>query len=110
MKLRMMWSARRRLCLGAVPALLATCAGAMPVTPAAQKDEPPITISGLLTGEGVECQALRSDKGELFTLVGDLPGFAAGQRVRVTGRRMEMSTCQQGITLRVSKIVSIKSD
>ena len=67
-----------------------------------------VTISGRLTREGVECQALRSDKGELFTLVGNLQGFGPGQRVRVTGQRIEVSTCQQGITVRVNKIVSSK--
>ena len=73
---------------------------------AAKESQSPVTVSGLLTREGVECQALRTDGGELFTLVGDLKGFKAGQRVRVTGQRMELSTCQQATTLRVSNIVS----
>jgi hypothetical protein len=103
MRLGASWSARGRFCLSALPALLPGCAGAI-----AGSSEAAITISGQLTREGVECQALRSDKGELFTLVGDLRGFSAGQRVRVTGQRMEVSTCQQGTTVRVNKIVSSK--
>lgn len=105
MKLGASWSARGRFCLSAVPALLPGCASAIA---ASGSGEAAITIFGQLTREGVECQALRSDQGELFTLVGDLRGFSAGQRVRVTGQRMEVSTCQQGTTVRVSKIVSSK--
>jgi len=108
MKFGATWSAGGRLCLGALPALLTSGTGTIAVAAMAGGSESLVTISGLLTREGVECQALRSDKGELFTLVGNLQGFGPGQRVRVTGQRMEVSTCQQGTTVRVNKIVSSK--
>src|SRR5687767_2911384 len=101
------WSARRRFILDWIPVLLSGAMIAMPAV-AAEGSQSPVTVSGLLTREGVECQALRTDGGELFTLIGDLKGFKVGQRVQVTGQPMELSTCQQGITLRVSKIASIK--
>jgi hypothetical protein len=108
MKFGATWSVRGRLCLGALPALLTSGTGAVAVAAMAGGSETLVTISGLLTREGVECQALRTDKGELFTLVGNLQGFGPGQRVRVTGQRIEVSTCQQGITVRVNKVVSSK--
>jgi len=108
MKFGTTWSVRGRLCLGALPALLTSGTGAVAVAAMAGGSETLVTISGRLTREGIECQALRTDKGELFTLVGNLQGFGPGQRVRVTGQRMEVSTCQQGTTVRVNKIVSSK--
>lgn len=63
-----------------------------------------LTVTGRLTGEGVECQALRSKNGVLYTLTGNLRGFKAGDRVRVVGRVAEMSTCMQGTTLVVESI------
>jgi hypothetical protein len=64
----------------------------------------PIQVRGTLTGEGVECQALRSADGQLYTLTGDLGGFKTGDRVRVKGEIAQISTCQQGITIAVEKI------
>jgi len=63
-----------------------------------------LRLTGTLTSEGVECQAFRSDKGALFTLTGDLKGFKTGDRVAVTGRVVQVSTCQQGTTLAVQSI------
>jgi Protein of unknown function (DUF5818) len=63
-----------------------------------------LVIVGTLTSEGVECQAMRSDNNDLFTLVGDLGGFASGDRVEVRGKVAEVSFCQQGTTISVSKI------
>ncbi len=63
-----------------------------------------LTVTGRLTGEGVECQALRSKNGVLYTLTGKLGRFKAGDRVRVVGRVAEMSTCMQGTTLVVESI------
>ena len=71
----------------------------------AGKDRVSITVVGRLTSEGVECQALRGDDGQLYTLLGgglvDLP---VETRVRVIGERLEFSSCQQGITIRVQSI------
>jgi TolB-like protein len=65
-------------------------------------------VTGRLTREGVECQAFRSKNGKLYTLSGNLRGFKAGDRVRVTGRVAEVSTCMQGTTLSVESIRKIK--
>ena len=59
---------------------------------------------GVLTDEGVECQAFRSDEGELFTLLGDLGGFSDGDKVVVCGTIAEISPCMQGTTLVISFI------
>jgi hypothetical protein len=59
---------------------------------------------GVLTDEGVECQAFRSDEGELFTLLGDLGGFSIGDKCVVCGTVAEISFCMQGTTLVVSYI------
>jgi len=67
-----------------------------------------ITVTGKLTNEGVECKAMRGDDGKLYTLTGDLKGFRTGDRVKVTGRIAETSTCMQGTTLGVEKIERAK--
>lgn len=61
-------------------------------------------VRGTLTDQGVECQALQGDDGQLYTLTGDLQGLETGQRVYVRGRVAEMSFCQQGTTLGVAHI------
>jgi hypothetical protein len=63
-----------------------------------------VEVTGTLTNEGVECQAMRSDDGKLYTLTGDLKGFKVGDKVRVVGTVAEVSTCMQGITVSVTKI------
>ena len=64
-----------------------------------------ISVVGRLTSEGVECQALRGDDGQLYTLLGgDLGSLPVDARVSVLGERVEFSTCQQGITIRVQSI------
>lgn len=68
-----------------------------------------INVRGTLTDEGVECQALRGDDGELYTLTGDLSGFETGDRVRVRGTVAEVSICQQGTTIEVQSIKDDKS-
>ncbi|HEX2223060.1 MAG TPA: DUF5818 domain-containing protein [Thermoanaerobaculia bacterium] len=63
-----------------------------------------VTVRGVLTDEGVECQALRGDDGILYTLAGRIEGYEVGDRVRVQGTIAEVSTCQQGTTIGVTKI------
>lgn len=63
-----------------------------------------ITVIGTLTREGVECQAMRGDDGQLYTLAGAFEGFQPGDRVRVEGRVADVSTCMQGTTINVSRI------
>ena len=69
-----------------------------------------VTIIGRLTSEGVECQALRGDDGQLYTLLGNLGTLSVDTRVRVSGERLEFSTCQQGITIRVQSITPADPD
>lgn len=64
------------------------------------------TVRGVLTSEGVTCQAMRSDTGELFTLVGDLAGFKTGDRVIVIGTEAAVSICMQGTTLGILSITA----
>jgi hypothetical protein len=59
---------------------------------------------GELTDEGVECQAFRSESGELFTLIGNLEGYKTGDKVVVCGTIAEISFCMQGTTLVISYI------
>ena len=63
-----------------------------------------VVVVGVLTNEGVECQALRADNGTLYTLSGKLKKFQVGDRVRVEGQIADFSFCQQGITIDVTKI------
>lgn len=78
----------------------------LPATATADKT---ITVVGVLTDEGVECPALRSDDDQLYTLTPrDLHGFTVGDRVRVKGKVAELSFCQQGTTLEVSSIKAAK--
>lgn len=63
-----------------------------------------VCVKGTLTDEGVECQALRSVDGALYTIVGDLSGFKLGDEVVVCGTIAEISFCMQGITINASWI------
>lgn len=75
--------------------------------PALASAQMTIKVAGVLTDEGVECQALRGNDGQLYTLTGDLGDFETGDRVRVIGTVAEVSICQQGTTIQVR---SIKED
>ena len=98
---------RRDLVTAVAAAALWGCASA-PAAP--DPPEPPpsdrgtIRVQGHLTAEGVECPAMRSEDGTLYTLLGDLKGFKAGERVVVEGTRVEISFCMQGTTLDVKQI------
>jgi hypothetical protein len=89
--------------------LTLACPAAAPA-PDPADEEPPtpskgrITVVGTLTDEGVECQAMRGDDGELYTLGGNLEGYHTGDRVKVTGEVAEMSFCMQGTTITVVTI------
>ncbi|MCP4329181.1 MAG: hypothetical protein GY791_12175 [Alphaproteobacteria bacterium] len=61
-----------------------------------------ICIAGTLTSEGVECPAFRSDKGDLYSLLGDIEGVDTGDPICVCGALVELSTCQQGQTLAIN--------
>lgn len=63
-----------------------------------------LVIEGILTSEGIECPAMRTDNGTLYTLNGHLKEFRVGDRVEVEGEIADISTCQQGITINVRRI------
>ena len=67
----------------------------------------PMMITGTLTGEGVECPAMRGDDGKLYTLASDQPLPAAGTRVRIEAEAVEVSMCMQGTTVRVIRIEAL---
>lgn len=58
-----------------------------------------LCLRGTLTDEGIECQAFRSEAGDLYTLVGDLKGFQNGEQVVVCGEIAAVSFCMQGTTI-----------
>jgi hypothetical protein len=61
--------------------------------------------TGTITGEGVECLAMRDTDGFLYTLVGNTEGLADGQSVVVQGRYVETSICMQGTTIEVVRVL-----
>jgi len=77
----------------------AACTQAGPIPP-----DGVLHIKGTLTDEGIECPALRGDDGQLYTLTGDRAGASSGDAVCVEGRLVEISVCQQGITVEIEKI------
>ena len=98
-----------RLVCGSVAATaisLAACATSSP-TPreiAKPSETKTMKIQGQLTSDGVECPAMKADNGTTYTLLGDLKGFKAGDRVIVEGTPVEISFCMQGTTLKVVQI------
>ena len=85
--------------------------GDAPADNAAGKGSARVTVVGRLTSEGVECQALRGDDGQLYTLLGgELGDLPVETRVSVIGERLDFSSCQQGITIRVKSITPADPD
>src|SRR5215204_189687 len=61
----------------------------------ANKQANTVGVVGRLTDEGVGCQALSGDDGQLYTLLGgELGDLAVETRVSVIGRRLDFSSCQ----------------
>lgn len=75
-----------------------------PFVVASTGQEAGMRITGHLTDEGVECPALRSDEGTLYTLAGETAPYEVGDRVVVVGAIVEFSVCMQGTTVRVDTI------
>ena len=63
-----------------------------------------ISVTGTLTREGAECQAMRGDDGRLYTFQRRRDDFRPGDRVTVEGHKVEVSSCQQGTTIDVGRI------
>lgn len=67
-----------------------------------------IRVTGQLL-DGVECPALRSDDGTLYTLaMPDGQEYQTGDRVEVWGAEAEASICMQGTTLEVQRIQQVQ--
>ena len=105
----------RKITISAIFVLLFVTAGLATAAAGdekASKDAPKsgtsITVVGTLI-KGVECQALREDKtNKIFTLTKKPKGFKNGDHVKVTGKVVDISICQQGTTIAVTKIVKVK--
>lgn len=63
-----------------------------------------LCVRGRLTGEGVECQALRGDDGKLYTLGGPRIAVKSGVPVCACGTVVRFSTCMQGTTIAVDTL------
>ena len=65
-----------------------------------------VVRQGRITNAVGDCSApaLLTDEGVLYTLVGDLSGFEAGDRVIVEGGIAESTLCPQGATIEVLRI------
>jgi LysM repeat protein len=63
-----------------------------------------VSITGVISNEGVECPVIRAENGRLYSLAGGLSGFRPGDRVTVLGEVAQMSTCMQGTTIAVDSI------
>jgi hypothetical protein len=97
--------ARRALSIIAVVLLLTINFGARPMSDTAYASDKggAITVTGTLVSvEGVECPHMIFLGS--FNLFGNLEGFGPGDLVTVTGAQDILSTCQQGIPLRVISI------
>lgn len=66
-----------------------------------------VELIGTLIPGGVECQLFQTDSGEKYTLTGSLNGFQNGDRVKLSGRTVEISHCMQETTLSISRIEKI---
>jgi hypothetical protein len=65
-----------------------------------------VVRKGRITNAVGDCTvpALLTDEGVLYTLVGDLSGFGAGDRVTVEGGIAESTLCPEGATMEVLRI------
>lgn len=68
-----------------------------------------VSLDGKLTSEGVECPAMRTDDGKLYTLALRAPQLKIfpGQKIHVEGTIAQFSICQQGTTIEVDKLEAV---
>lgn len=65
-----------------------------------------LCLRGRLSAEGVECQAMRTPDGRLYTLTGKRPADRTpGRPVCVCGAVARVSFCQQGTTIAVDQLL-----
>ena len=85
--------------------LFVACTASPPAPPPADNVESGMTITGTVTSEGVECPAVRTADGKLYTIAtADRDKLRPGVRVRITGEIAQISTCQQGTTISAERI------
>jgi hypothetical protein len=74
--------------------------------PAYAQSDNVLSLSGVMTAEGVECPALRGDDGALYTLMPEaaVAEFAPGDRLIVRGTAADASFCQQGTTIEITTV------
>jgi LysM repeat protein len=78
--------------------------GMPPVPGAPDETEERMQVRGVLTEEGVECQAMRSTDGALYTLIGNVEDYDSGEFVEVRGTSPDVSPCMQGTTIDVDEM------
>jgi hypothetical protein len=76
---------------------------------ATMADTNALTITATVTNEGVECPAVRTDDGKLYTIA-TKEKLTPGMRVRITGTIAEASFCMQGTTIAATKIEVLSAD
>lgn len=94
-----------RIALFALLFAACTATPPTPAPPAAENAESGMIITGTVTDEGVECPAVRTADGRLYTVAtADREKLRPGTRVRITGEIAQISTCQQGTTISAERI------
>jgi hypothetical protein len=66
------------------------------------------TILGVVAKRGVECPRFKLDDGRMISLMGVGSAIQVGVPLKLTGRWVQQSICQQGRTFSVSKIEYFK--
>ncbi len=68
-----------------------------------------VVIVGEVLGRGITCLQFHMQAGETISLQGKIPNpFAKGQKLRLTGRFVEFSTCMQGRSFLVERFEPIE--
>ena len=75
--------------------------------PIGEDESERVDATGVLR-DGAECPILRTDEGDVYSLVGDLQDFGSGDRVRIVGLTVEVSICSRGTTVEVRRIVEVE--
>lgn len=93
----------------AVAAVMTLSIGTSTTSAAAQAANA-ITVTGTMSDAGVECAAMRGDDGVLYSFrrTMQIRQFLPGDRIKLEGRVQQVSTCQQGTTLAVTRVEKIE--
>ena len=69
-----------------------------------------LAIFGLVSNQDVECRAIRTDNGSLFTIASLPNEIAVGDRLSVEGNLQTDNICQQDTTLIPTKIILLTTE